>query len=230
MEKKWLIFLFLIVGVFAVLIITNPNQMIDVTKFNKDEIITASVQNGEIGDHILGDQTGPKVTLIIYGDYQCPACAQHNKEVMALTGTFKSGLAIIFRHFPLPGHANALAAAAVAEAAGKQGKFWEMHNLLFNNYLVWSSDATSRDNLFKSYAGQLGLNLEQFNTDRNSVAVKQKINFDSALGRAHDLTGTPTLVLNGEKIDSAIWGDSAKFRDLIKEKIGLTNAQTAETK
>lgn len=219
MEKKWIIFALLLIGSIGALIISQPAKIkIDLSQVDKNSIINPGTQNGEIADHIMGDPKA-KAVMIVYGDYQCPACAQHNQELTQLAQKFSKNLAIIFRHFPLPGHTSAIAAAAVAEAAGQQGKFWEMHRLLFQNYLVWGSDVTKRDDIFKTYAKQLGLDEARFEQDLKSPKIKQKINFDTALGKAHQLQETPTIILNGDKISTEIWSDAAKFEELIKTKL-----------
>lgn len=219
MNKKWLIFSVLVAGIFGVLILTQPKQAaIDLTGINTGAVISANGQNGQIGDHIIGDANA-KVVLVVYGNYQCSACSSHNPSLIELAKSYNSNFAMVYRHFPSPQFPNARAAAAAAEAAGKQGKFWEMHNKLFQNYLYWSGDVNQRDQIFQSYANELGLNLEQFKQDIVSSDIKQKIDFDTALGKAHNLTETPTLVLNGEKLSIETWSDEIKLKEAIKHQL-----------
>lgn len=223
--KKWIAFAVLVVGVLGVLFLTQdrtPAVVIDLSQVNKDAIVVPSEQNGQIGDHIIGE-TSAKATLIVYGDYQCSACANHNQKLIDLAKSYENNMTLAYRHYPLPNHPNARAAAAAAEAAGKQGKFWEMHNKLFQNYLYWGSDVNQRDEIFQSYAKDLELDLDQFKQDVASLEIKQKIDFDVALGKAHDLSETPTLVLNGEKLAIDVWSDEQKLKDLIQTKIDNNN-------
>ncbi len=225
MNKKWIIFGLLIVGLFGVLALTQPKTSdLDISDINKDVITTANDKNGQIGDHFLGSES-PKATVIVYGDYQCSACASHNRKLLDLVTKYPENLAVVFRHHPISGHTSAKAAAAVAEAAGKQGKFWEMHNLLFQNYMVWSADANTRGELFSSYAKQIGLDETKFNNDIEDESVKQKIAFDTALGKAHDLRETPTVVLNGQKLAVEDWSDDEKLYKLIEDNLAPGDAK-----
>ena len=218
--KRWIVFARFMIGGIGLLFLTQDRSAtkIDLSQVNKDAITTPSEQNGQVGDHIVGD-TNAKVVLVVYGDYQCSACSGHNQKLIDLAESYESGFAMTYRHFPIPGHSNARAAAAAAEAAGKQGKFWEMHNKLFQNYLYWGTDVNQRDLIFQDYAEQLELDINQFKQDVASQEVKQKIDFDTALGQAHELVETPTLVLNGEKLDVETWSDDQKLKDAIKKHL-----------
>ncbi len=218
--KRWIVFAVVMIGAIGLLVLTQDRSAIkiDLSQVNKDAIVAASEQNGQIGDHIIGDQNA-KVVLVVYGDYQCSACSSHNQKLIDLAKSYENNFAMTYRHYPIPGHSNARAAAAAAEAAGKQSKFWEMHSKLFQNYLYWGSDVNQRDQIFQDYANQLGLNVEQFKQDVALTEIKQKIDFDTALGRAHELRETPTLVLNGQKLDVEVWSDDQKLKDAIQEQL-----------
>lgn len=135
----------------------------------------------------------------------------------------------IFRNFPLTSiHPNARAAAAVAEAAGLQGKYWEMYDMLYEKQNEWSGlDASQRGNVFNTYATSLSLNMDEFTTALASKEVNQKISFDLALGKAAGVSATPTFFVNGEKLseDAAsgiVQGDltaiKAQLDELTKDK------------
>lgn len=157
-----------------------------------------------------------KVTLIEYSDFQCPACGAYYPMVKQLGQEFKN-ISIIYRHFPLPQHANARVAAQAAEAAGQQGKFWEMHNLLFDNQTTWSG-STSAEQIFTAYAQTLGLDMEKFKTDFNSAETKTKIEADYQSG-AKEIDGTPTFFLNDKKIQNPQNYDD--FRSIIQQAGGV---------
>lgn len=135
---------------------------------------------------------------------------------------YNNDVTFIFRNFPLTAiHPNARAAAAVAEAAGLQGKYWEMHNMLFESQNDWSGlDATKRTDIFTNYAKSLDLDMDTFNKDLVDKPVNQKISFDLALGKDVGVSATPTFFLNGEVVDDAtssaiVQGDLSA----IKEKL-----------
>ena len=156
-----------------------------------------------------------KVTIIEYSDFQCPACGAYYPMVKQLGQEFKN-LAIVYRHFPLTQHANARPAAQAAEAAGRQGKFWEMHDMLFENQKYWSESRVVTD-IFVAYAKTLGLDMEKFKNDFNSSAAKTKIESDYQSG-ASEIDGTPTFFLNDKKIQNPQSYD--EFRTIIEQAGG----------
>ena len=131
---------------------------------------------------------------------------------------------LVFRNFPLATiHPNARAASATAEAAGLQGKYWEMHDLLYERQGDWSNqDATKRTETFNQYAEEVGLDIEKFKTDVASANVGKKISFDQALGKREGVSATPTFYLNGEKLDEEtssgiVQGDLTKIKAKLDE-------------
>lgn len=200
----WIIFSAVVVVVLGGLIawarIANPP--VDLSGFNNASIIPAAEQNGNIADHKKGS-AADKVVLIEYGDYQCPSCGAAYPNLNTIMKEYGDDVTFVFRNFPLTTiHPNALAAAATAEAAGLQGKFWEMHDKLYENKDDWSSANTNqRTSLFNGYASSLGLDSAKFTADLTSTRVKQKIDFDMALGKSVGTSATPTFFLNGEKLD-----------------------------
>ena len=217
-KKSWIVFGLLVVGAITWMATRPASSPISLEGVNKDVILRASDQNGQIADHILGDPEA-KVVIIEYGDYQCPACASEWPKLEAVVQSYESGVALVYRHFPLPGHTNAKAAAGAAESAGLQGKFWEMHSRLLATYQTWGENIQGRDAIFEGYAQELGLDIAQYKKDIASKAVSQRINFGVALGKAHNLTETPTIIVNGQKLDSDTWSDSDKLKQLIDSKL-----------
>jgi len=150
-------------------------------------------------DWLKGEKEA-KTILVEYSDFQCPACANYYPVVKQLAQDFGDKLQIVYRHFPLRQiHKNADASAYAAEAAGKQGKFWEMHDMIFENQSEWANKY-SVEEIFAQYAVSLGLNLEKFKSDFNSKEVKDKVENDYLSGIRSNVNATPTFFLNGKKI------------------------------
>jgi protein-disulfide isomerase len=149
--------------------------------------------------HVSGDAKAP-VTLEEFGDFQCPPCGLLHPVMKTMEHEFGPRLRIIFREFPLvPTHEHALAAARVAEAAGMQGKFWEMHDLIYENQKSWSNAFDVRP-IFEGYATKIGLDLEKFRRDLSSETVAQRIFQDGKRARSLGVTGTPTVFMNGREV------------------------------
>ena len=144
--------------------------------------------------HVRGPANAP-ITLEEFGDFQCPPCGALSDPINQLEQKYRPRLRVIFRHFPLPNHAHAREAAFVSEAAGLQGRFWEMHDLLYREQSVWSKAADVRL-LFDSYAGMLGLNVDRFKKDMESEQVKVRVASDQKHGDALGVNTTPTVFLN----------------------------------
>lgn len=165
-------------------------------------------------DHVRGAKDG-KLTLIEFGDFQCPACGAYEPIVRQVLADNKDILKVSFRHFPLTQiHRNALLAAKASEAAAQQGKFWEMHDILYDKQEEWSGSPNARE-LFITYATTLRLDTKKFNTDLDSKAIEDKILAEFKEGVKLDVQGTPTFFLNGKKLENV--GDLASFNKAIKE-------------
>jgi len=141
-------------------------------------------------------QVSSPVVLEEYGDYQCPPCGQLYPELKQIELEYGNQVQIVFHHFPLMKmHKNALMAAHAAEAARNQSKFWEMHDKLYRNQKEWSELDDPRP-VFVSYARQLNLKIDQFDSDLQSNQIDQKISADIQRGQALGVTGTPTVFLD----------------------------------
>lgn len=146
-------------------------------------------------DHRQGNPDA-KATLIEYGDFQCPACGAVEPLLERLLAEHASEVQLIFRNFPLPQHRNAELMARAAEAADKQGKYFELHDVIYAKQAEWSESAKARE-LVEDYARELGLDVERFTADLFAQAVTDRIASDKADTRTLRLEGTPTFFLNG---------------------------------
>ncbi len=154
------------------------------------------------------------VTLVEFSDFQCPACGAYYPVVSKVIKDLKKDLTFVYRNFPLTqNHPNALLAAYAAEAAGVQGKYWEMHDLLFTKQSDWSESSSAR-NIFIAYALTLGINVDQFKKDIDSDAVKNKVAEDVSDGNALGINSTPTFFLNGMKLTNP--ATPADFENIVK--------------
>jgi len=155
---------------------------------------TAANDSGASALHIKGDAKA-LVTLEEFGDFECPPCAKMSEALHQLEKDYHGKLRIIFRHFPLAMHPHAREAAAASEAAHLQGKFWEMHDLLYKEQAVWSK-AADVPALFNSYAVKLGLDLERFKKDMQNPETAARVTKDNEEGKSRGVTSTPTIFIN----------------------------------
>lgn len=160
----------------------------------------------------------PKLTLVEYADFECPACAAYQPVLKDIKETFKNDLRFVYRQFPLPMHRNGMAASLASEAAGLQGKFWEMHDLLYAKQKEWGGKTAEDRAVFEQYASTLGLDIEKFKQDMSSDAVKGAVERGLESGKALNVRGTPTFFLNGEKLDNP--GSAEVFKELLRSKLG----------
>lgn len=168
--------------------------------------------------HLRGRADAP-VLIEEYGDFQCPPCAFFHPILKRLEGEYETELRVAFHHFPLTNmHKNAAEAARAAEAAGLQGKFWQMHDLLFEKQSEWKDAAVARTN-FTSYARTLGLDIQKFTQDINSPIVINRVLNDENGGTARGVTGTPTVFLNGREVPYETAIDYNKLRAIIESEI-----------
>ena len=139
--------------------------------------------------------------LVEFGDYQCPACKAYHEIVTELFQRYPSDVQLEFHHFPLVGiHPNAMAAAVAAEAAREQGRFWEMHDLLFENQDTWAQ-SPNPEALFMSYAVGLALNQDQFMRSMRDTGVKSHVLEDVVRARELAIASVPSFFVDGTPID-----------------------------
>lgn len=147
-----------------------------------------------------------KVELVEYSDFECPACRYFYGMVKQLEAEKGNAVRVTYRHFPLQQHRYALVTAQAAEAAELQGKFWEMHDMLFEKQEEWSKSADIQQSLI-GYATALGLDAERFVVDIQKKEIADKIDRDRALGAEQKIQGTPTFFLNGTLVQFRSYED-----------------------
>ncbi len=227
MDKKWIIIGVVIIILFGGLIWYNQatKSSIDVSAIDVNKIQPATAQNGQIAEHVNGNTSG-KITLIEYADYECELCGQSYPQIENVIDTYKDTVTFVFRNLPLTTiHPNALAASAVAEAAGLQGKYWQMYGALYTYQSEWVNlTGNTRTKAFQNYATSVGLDMKKFNTDIASKAISQKIAFDKALAGKLKLTSTPTIFLDGKLVPLDVIQDLAqsngsKLEAMLNDKL-----------
>ena len=211
MNRFWVVLSIVVVGLIAAFVFTGKDK-------NQQSAFNGDASKIQEEDHII-KAPNEKVVLIEYGDYQCPACGAAYAPIKAATEQLKDQVTFVFRNLPLTSlHPNAFAAARAAEAAAKQGKFWEMHDRLYETQDSWGQLTTNQQSLFEGYAKELGLDMAQFTADYKSNQVADRINSDLELGRkAFSINSTPTFILDGEKIENPT--DAAGFSKLLDKAI-----------
>lgn len=169
-------------------------------------------------DHIRGDSESP-VTLVVYADFQCPACATEHQAMMRVWPQISSNARLIFRHFPITAaHPNSWAASLYAEASAKQGRFWEMHDYLFQTQAVWSN-LQNVEQEFDSYALELNLDIEQLHLDIASSETIAKIRNDQRGGNSAGVLSTPSVFINGKLLNRP---NATRIRNAVKEAASLS--------
>jgi protein-disulfide isomerase len=139
------------------------------------------------------------VTLEEFADFECPACGKFYPILKSIEAEYGNRIRVVFREFPLSQHVHAMTAARAAEAAGMQGKFWEMHDLLYQDTEKWTK-APNVAIQFEEYAKRIGLDVERFKHDQVTEEVKKRIMLDHVRGVSMKLHSTPTLYLNGQEV------------------------------
>jgi protein-disulfide isomerase len=162
------------------------------------------------GDAIKGNPNA-LVTIAEFSDFQCPFCSRVNPTIKKIFETYGDKVRVVFKHNPLSFHKDAPLASEASLAAGAQGKFWEMHDLLFQN-----QRKLKKDNLI-AYATQLGLNVAQFTADLDSRKFKAQVDADLAQAKKLGVRGTPNFFVNGKKLTGA--QPFASFKKKIDEAL-----------
>lgn len=154
------------------------------------------------------------VQMTEYSDYQCPACAYYHPIVKKLKEHFGEKLEVTYKFFPLNSHQYGALSARAAQAAKNQGKYLEMHNLLFEGQQRWSSSPNPQP-IFLSYAREIGLDIEQFKQDLNAAETQRTVMEEKQEGVNRGVNATPTFFVNGEKLEPAPQSFE-EFRKLIE--------------
>lgn len=172
--------------------VSRSEKTVDTTAFE-------NVETFALEPRVKGNPEA-EITVVEFSDFQCPACAQAYPMLEGLEEQYGDQFLLEYRHFPLRSiHPNAQLAAQASEAAGVQGKFWEMHDMLFDMQEDWSQSFNPTKK-FKEYAEALELNVDRFEYDLQSDEVKEKVNADVDEALALGLQGTPSFVVNEEVV------------------------------
>jgi protein-disulfide isomerase len=170
----------------------------------------------------MGSPNAP-VRIEEFGDFECPPCGMFHPILKQMKQEFGEQLQITFREFPLTqNHPHALPAASAAEAAGMQGKFWEMHGLIFDHQKDWKGEFDVRP-IFEGYAKQIGLDVERFKRDVESDRVEQRIFLDGKRGHSMGVNSTPTVFINGREVPFEELGPD-RLRVLIQNELRAVGA------
>ena len=189
-KKFWIVFIVVIVGILGFAITTKNNR--------EDSDPAASSQGSQ---NYYGKMDSP-VTITEFVDYQCEACFAYYPHMSQVKEMYKDQVRFQIRNFPITsGHQFAMQAARAAEAAALQGKFWEMHDKIFEGQKTWER-TQNPGSYFDEYAESIGLDMEKYRADRDGSYVSSIINKDLADVQALGGTGTPTFAVNGEKIEN----------------------------
>lgn len=167
-------------------------------------------------DHVMGPANAP-VTVVNYGDYQCPGCQHRHRSTEKMAREMLASVRLVHRHFPLvKSHPHALRAAEAAEAAAAQGKFWEMHRLLY----LHPDKLGDRD--LHRYGNEVVLDLERFDREMASGLHAEQILRDFSFSLNHGITGTPTTFINGVRYAMSGVGLVAMVKAIVEEQIART--------
>jgi protein-disulfide isomerase len=161
---------------------------------------------------IKGNKNAP-ITVVEFSDFQCPYCAKFSPTIDEVLKAYPNDVKFVYKDYPLSFHKQAKNAAKAARAAGEQGKFWEMHDLIFTKY------STVNEDMFKEFAGKLNLNMDKFVADFSGNKYDGLIQKDISLGRQAGVTGTPSLFMNGKRMQRRSFDDFKVAIDgILKQK------------
>ena len=220
MSKRFLIILASIIVIFGGLLIFNKRGN-NAANSNSD----GQNSQAQLSKHTIPGNSG--VTLVEWGDFQCPGCGAMFPVIEQLRTKYAGEVTFQFSHFPLVEiHQNALIAARAAEAASIQGKFWEMHDELFQNQQAWSS-STNPNTFFEEYAKQIGLDVEKFKADIKSEQVNNIVQADRKEAQKKGFKGTPTFVLDGKEIKTP--NSQEEFEKIIDEALATKKKENQKS-
>jgi thiol-disulfide isomerase/thioredoxin len=185
-------------------------------RFSRDVLVRINTDGAPIrgGAHA-------SVTIVEFSDYECPHCAAAAPVLRDIEREFGDRIKVVHMHFPLSGHPHAMAASRAAVAAGRQGKFWEYHDLLFANQ---SALETAH---LEQYATRIGLDLARFRADFASPETEARVASDRREGERLQIGGTPAIFINGRPWPSALQLDRAQLREWIHDELEMTGAGAA---
>lgn len=177
-------------------VVQQPSQVANDTLPEPEVVAVKAIQEGE---HVKGNPDAP-IEIIEYSDFECPFCSRFYPNIDQAIADFGDDIKIVYRHFPLSFHPNAKPAAMAAECAGDQGKFWEMHDELFE----MSAGAGLNQAGYIAAAQELGMDTASFEECLTSGKYSEKVDTDMAEGSSYGVSGTPTTFVNGEIVRGAV--------------------------
>ncbi|MBQ9020196.1 thioredoxin domain-containing protein [Candidatus Saccharibacteria bacterium] len=215
----------IVIAFGALLVISLKNKSdnaVDYTKYDANAIIEGDQYNGNISDHVKGNKDAP-VLLFEYADYQCPGCASINPRINKVLEEFGDKVGLVYRNYLLSYHQNGTAAATAAEAAAMQGYWKPYADMLFSNQSTWETASVEERgemfvDLFAKVTEGKG-DLDRFRQDMEKPEIKKKLSFDQGLGDKIGISGTPSIYLNGEKIDFSSAKTEEEFLALMRKKV-----------
>lgn len=199
--------------IIGVLILINA-----LSKDNGQATGTATTVTEVVRDdsYRLSQASEEKAVLVEFLDFECEACLAAYPVVEDLSEEYAENLTVVARYFPLPGHPNSETAAAAVEAAAQQGKFKDMHSVMYEKQTEWGHTNEDRSPVFRGYAEDLGLDMAAYDAAIADPATMKRVNADKNDGMALDVPGTPTFFLDGELIQP---DTLEEFRSLIETAI-----------
>lgn len=183
-----------IITILIIALTLGIGAVVAFTGGGTSDILTEPTELKREGAFAKGTE-GAKVKIVEFADFQCPACKTASSTIQDVIDFYDGKVTFYYRHFPLSQHKFSELAARSAEAAGKQGKFWEMHDKVFENQSSLSNDS------FEKFANELGLDIQKFKSDSESSEIKDIIAKDKKDGVNLKVNSTPTFFVNGEKAD-----------------------------
>lgn len=224
----WLIGGFIVIVILAV----AAAAYFSGSSINNNGFVATTVPPITAADHITGDASS-KVSVIEYGDFECPACGEWEPLMEQLRQQYGNTVEFVFRNFPLYQiHPFAMIGAQAAEAAADQGQYWQMHDLLYKEQTQWTADTTLTpadvvSQFFNGYAQQLGLNVAEFDVDINSSTTIARVQRDLDTGNAAQINHTPTFFVNLQQIPNPT--GLAQFQQVIEAALASSSAATSSS-
>lgn len=157
--------------------------------------------------HRLDDVDGAKVTIVEFLDFECEACGAFYPIVEDLREKYDGQMTYVVRYFPLPGHGNSVNAAVAVESAARQGQFDSMYNKMFQTQSEWGESTESKAPLFRTFAEELGLDMEQYDADVADPTTAERVQSDFNDGKALGISSTPTFFINGQLLQLQSFDD-----------------------
>ncbi|MEU8744905.1 thioredoxin domain-containing protein [Streptomyces sp. BPPL-273] len=167
--------------------------------------------------HRLTDPKKSELTIVEFLDFECEACGAMYPIVEKLRAEYGDRVTFVARYFPMPGHRNGEPAARTAEAAARQGKFEQMYNKLFTTQKEWGESQEWKEDVFRSYAKELGLDMQRFDADLADPEVAGRVQDDQRDGLGLGVQGTPTFFVDGTRIQTP--GSHEAFKALIDDRL-----------